>query len=333
MQNSSSSKTRTAFLTGATGAVGGALAKRLSGNGWQVYALHRPTADTTLLRALNVTLVEGDIMTAEAIVGRVPSQADAVFHVAGDTSFWARNNLRQTRVNVDGTRNIVEAALQAGVKRFIHTSTISAYGQHAGDISETTVSNALSSPVNYERTKWLGEVEVRKGIARGLDAVIVNPCAIMGAGFTGGWVALFHQIKARAMKVLPPGDCVVNHLDAVVTAHIAAFERGRTGENYILAGDTVSFETLVKKAASIMEFPLKAKVAPPLVLMVFGQLAALAARVTGKEPLLTPEMASLMSQKMRINSQKAQTELGYQEEPWEKGLSEMYLWALAQGIV
>lgn len=328
-----SGRGRTAFVTGATGAVGAALAHRLSEQGWKIVALHRPTSDVAGLRALDATLVEGDIAARDTIVGRVPRGTDAFFHVAANLNMWSRHNEEQMRVNVGGTRNAVEAALEAGVGRFVHTSTISAFGRHDRAISEATPTVADRSFVCYERSKWLAETEVRKGIARGLDAVILNPCAIMGPGFTGGWAILLHQLKAGSLKAMPPGVTVVNHVDEVARAHIAAFERGRAGENYILTGDRVPIPTLIHKAGQLMGIPVEAKVINAALLGAIARLAGWISYLTGKEPELTAEFAALVSQKLKCGTDKAQRELGYREVPWERCLEEMYQWLYERGAL
>lgn len=331
--NTEAADKRSAFITGATGAVGTTLVRALKNDGWQVYALHRSTSDVSVLQSLGAVLIEGDIIEADTIVGKVPANIDVFYHVAADLNMWSRNNDRQMKINVDGTRNAVEAALQAGVGRFVHTSTVSTYGRVDGSISEDTVSIAGTSFICYERSKWLAEAEVRKGIERGLDAVIVNPCAIMGPGFTGGWATLLYQIKGDLMKALPPGVIVVNHVDDVVNAHIAAAGRGRTGENYILTGDRVATATLIRKAGDIMGIEVKAKVLNAKLLGFIARIANFASRFTGKEPDLTPEMAALMSQEMSCDTDKAARELGYKDTPWETCVGDMYNWLHARGDV
>ncbi len=324
---------RRAFVTGATGAVGTALVRQLQKQGWGVSALHRESSDITILRALDVDLVEGDICRADSIAGKVPPGTHVFFHVAADMNQWSRHNARQLKINVGGTRNAVEAALGAGVGRFIHTSTISAYGRHNKPINEDSPTHADHSFICYERSKWLAEQEVRKGIERGLDAVIVNPCAIMGPGFTAGWAMLFHQIKAGKMKALPPGTLVANHIDEVVKALVAASEKGRTGHNYILTGDAVPVATLIRKAGEIMGIDVTAKIMDARLIGLISRLSDILSKITGREPDLTPEMAALMSQKLSCDTDKARRELGYNEVPWVVGLDEMYHWLHARGEI
>ena len=158
--------TRHAFVTGGTGFLGLNLVEQLMAAGWQVTALHRTNSDLAEIRRFPVDLVEGDLTDPASLRRVMPYGLDAVFHLAADTSVWARHDDRQTRINVEGTRNVVEAALAAGAKRFVHTSTWNVYGLEQGAIHESSPQLGATSWINYNRTKFLAEEEVRQGIAR-----------------------------------------------------------------------------------------------------------------------------------------------------------------------
>ena len=153
------------------------------------------------------------------------------FHVAGNTNLWSRRNHIQTRDNVEGTKNMVAAALKRQSKRFIHTSSTAAYGHHQQRINEETQSNAIQSPINYHRTKYLAEMEVRKGIEKGLDAVMLNPANIIGPYDYNNWSQLFILIDRQKLPGVPPATQTFCHVREVVKAHITAFYRGKKGEN------------------------------------------------------------------------------------------------------
>ena len=114
-----------AFLTGASGFVGTVLAKQLAAQGWGITAIHRPGSNLKYLQGLPINWRAGDVTEPAYLRGALPESVDAVFHLAGDTSLWLRNNARQTRINVHGTCNMVDAALARGAKRFVHNSSIS----------------------------------------------------------------------------------------------------------------------------------------------------------------------------------------------------------------
>ena len=191
-------------------------------------------------------LATGAIDDAESLKDAIPPNVDAVFHVAGDTSLWKAANLQQNRTNIDGTRNMVEAALAAGAKRFIHTSSIAAYGLIREPFDETAAQRGGQSWINYFRSKFQGEREVHKGIGNGLDAVILNPPHIVGRYDSRNWARMIVMVDQQKLPGVPPGGGSFTHGEAVAKAHLAAFERGRTGENYLLAGVDSNYVEFVK---------------------------------------------------------------------------------------
>src|SRR5260370_6524704 len=231
---------KSAFVTGSTGFVGLRLVEELLRQGWQVTALHRVESDLAELGRFPVTLMPGDITDAASLRAALPEDVDAVFHVAGNTNLWSRRNARQTRESVEGPRNVVATAGARGAKKLVLTSSIAAYGEQSGELTEATKSKAEKSWINYQRTKWLAEEEVRKGIRAGLPATILNPGAIIGRYDTGGWARLFHLVAQDRLPGALPGEVSAVHVGEVAKAHIAAAEGGKIGEDYILAGSRTS---------------------------------------------------------------------------------------------
>jgi nucleoside-diphosphate-sugar epimerase len=209
---------KTAFVTGATGFVGINLVSALRDAGWNVTALHRKTSNTRYLAPLGAALVVGDITDRASLERGMPENVDAVFHVAASLSLEGRGDAQQTRINVEGTRNVVEVALAKNAKRFIHTSSMAAYGLQDGDVDETTRSTALDTPINYFRTKRLAEEEVDRGIANGLDAVIVNPSNIVGPYDTQSWARMFKLVHTGTLPGVGPGSGSFCHVREVVGA-------------------------------------------------------------------------------------------------------------------
>lgn len=324
---------RSAFVTGATGFVGGALCTELRRAGWQVTALVRDPAKAQPLAALGVQLARGDILEADSLRTALAAGTDTVFHVAGDTAMWFKQDARQTAVNVDGTANVLAAARGAGVRRFVQTSTISAYGPQSGTVTETTPSRAPTSFVNYERSKFEADQQVRAAIADGLDAVIVQPGAIIGAGDRSNWGRMFVLARAGKLAFLPPGELPFNHIDQIVAAHIAAAERGRCGEAYLLGGAPMRLADLVAGIHRRLGKRPPGLRLPAGVLEVMGRIVGTLTPASVAEPLMTRELAALLSTTVRADCTKASRELGLKPTSLDECLDDSHRWLLAEGLL
>jgi nucleoside-diphosphate-sugar epimerase len=323
---------RTAMVTGATGFVGLHVVERLVVEGWRVVALHRTTSKLDLLRRFPVELAVGSLDAPDTLLAAIPEGCDAVFHVAGNTSFWSANDLAQTRDNVDGTRNVVEAAIARGAKSLVYTSSVSAYGrQDVLPFDETAKSTALTSTVNYERTKYLGELEVDKGVARGLRATILNPGHILGKYDVRGWSTMIQLVATGKLPGIPPGSGSFADARQVARAHVAAVDRGQVGGRYLLGGTDATYVEMVRIVGEITGRPVPKKAMPRWVLATYARFAQLGSFFTGKQPTVTPEL--IAAAPCSIRSDKAVHDLGYEAVPLAEMIRESYEWLRAAGIV
>lgn len=322
---------KVAFVTGANGFVGLNLVEQLLAQGWHVLALHRAASDIVYLKRMAAERVAGDITDAESVRRAMPTGLDAVFHVAGDTNLWSRNNAAQDRINIDGTRNVVDAALARGARRFLHTSSISAWGLQRGRLEERVPQRGKDSWVNYNRSKHLAEEAVRDGIARGLDAVILNPGAILGPYDTRNYARLVMLVAAGKLPGVPPGALPFCHVREVARAHIAAFEHGRRGENYLLGGTDARFLELVREIGAALGRPVPSRPTPGWVLYIIGALGALGGALSGAVPTLTPETARQATRELTCDSSKAVRELGYRAVPLREMVGDCVAWLAVEG--
>lgn len=324
-------RSRHAFVTGATGFVGHHVCKELLAQGWTVTALvRRPEAAGDLV-SMGVTLTPGDIVHADSL--RIAAGTDTVFHVAGDTSLWHKRDVQQTRINVDGTRHVLAAARAAAVRRVVVTSTVSAYGHQSRLIDETTPSRAAESPINYERSKWLAEEEVRKAGAEGLETVILQPAAIIGPNDSKNWGRMFLLLKNRQLPLLPPGRLSFNHVREIAKAHVSAATLGRPGQSYLLGGDDTSLAALARGAAQLLGLAPPRFVAPASVLRALGGVLGSLTPARASEPLMTREMAHLMSVTTLCDSRKAEQELDFKRTPLRECLVDCHAWLRDTGLV
>ena len=328
---------KTAYVTGSNGFLGVNLVEQLGLQGWRVLALHRATSNTKYLMQVAakfaVDFVEGDINDSASLARTLPQGVDTVFHVAGSTSVWSKKNAEQDRINIDGTRNVVEAALNAGAKRLVHTSSISIWGMLNGTVDETTVPVGNVSPVNYQRSKYAAEETVQTGIARGLDAVIVNPAGIIGPYDTTGYARLFRMVAAGKLPGVPPGSLSFCHVREVAKAHIAAAERGRTGERYLLGGADASFLELVRIIGELAGKAVPEKPTGAFLLKLVGAAGDLVASFTGKPPNMSSEAAALVTRSLFCDCSKAKRELGFQPVPLRVMAEECYRWLKQEGLL
>lgn len=327
------SNAATAFVTGGTGFIGGALVEQLAADGWRITALHRPASDTGRLAKLGVSLSEGSITDAASLDRAMPEGVDAVFHLAADLSFAATGDARQSDINIAGTRNVAQAALAKKARRFVHTSSVAAYGLHDGRVSETTPSNAETSRINYFKSKALAEAEVRKAIEAGLDAVIINPGNVMGPGDADNWARLVRLVHAGKVPGVGGGGGSFCHVREVARAHIAAFEKGRTGENYLLGGADASYLELMQATQRIAGGKAPRRAMPAAVLALAGHILPIVAKLTGRTPDLTPETARLISAKVYIDCAKAVRELGYRAAPLDEIVADTCAWLKQEGLL
>ena len=324
---------KTAFITGATGFLGVNLVQQLLAEGWKVTALHRKTSNLTYLKRFDVTLVEGAITDKDSLIAVMPESVDAVFHVAANTSMWSKYNDQQYQDNVIGTRNMVEVALEKKAKRFIHTSSISAWGHHPNEVDETAESNALTSPMNYNKTKYLAELEVDKAIANGLDAVFVNPCDIIGPYDTHNWSQLIKAVYNNDVPGMPPGNGVFCHVKDIARGHISAFEKGRMGERYLLGGVDATLKEFFNTTERIMGKKESTFVMPAWLMKAAIPVYAIESIFTGQEPIITNEKYIEATMPKHVNCAKAMKELDYATTPLESQIRDSYEWLKKENLL
>jgi dihydroflavonol-4-reductase len=246
------------LVTGSTGFIGAQLCRALVERDHHVRAFHRPTSNLTLLEGLPVEHVLGDLTQAETLQSACRG-VEAVFHTAALLGRRTQPG-RMYTIIVEGTRAVMQAALQAGVRRLVYTSSVAALGvpeaAPAANVAfplldESHGWNFRPDDWPYGYAKYLAELEVQKGVAHGLDAVIVNPGYVIGAGdIYRRTSSIVVQVAHRRVPVLTEGGLNVVHVADVVAGHLAALELGERGERYILGGQNLSHQTLVQKIAA-----------------------------------------------------------------------------------
>ncbi len=324
---------RIAFVTGATGFVGTNLCKLLSERGWQVRALCRDPDRPSFLDRFPVEKVRGSLADVETLKALIPRGVDAVFHVAGDTSIWPRERAQQFQTNVIGTRNMVMAALAVGAKRFIHTSSIAAFGVRDDVVNAHSLPLGKQAPIHYYQTKALAEEEVRAGIAGGLSATFINPCHILGPYDSNNWARMFRLIATGKLPGVPPGSGMFADVREVANAQLAAVDRGAVGVNYFLGGDEISFLALLQLAGQQLQQPVPKRPLPASLIYLVGAAKELVAAITGQPPDVSREGARIVCSRVRCDSSLASRDLGYRAVPPAQLVADTLAWLSAEGLL
>ena len=321
-----------AFITGGTGFLGLHIVEQLRAAGWRVVALHRKSSNLKMLSRFEPELVVGSITDIESLRRGMPDGVDAVFHVAGNTSLWSGGNAEQNRDNIDGTRNVVEVALEKKAKRYVQTSSVSAWG-HVEEIpfDETAPQHGLESSINYDKSKYLGEREVDQGIAKGLHATIMNPGHIIGRYDSHNWSRMITLIAKEKLPGVPPGSGTFADAREVAKAHISSLEKGRVGERYLLGGVDATYLDMVRIVGELTGKKVPKKTLPLFAVRALGRVSQWGSYVTHRAPLVTPEIAEGAGRLHYFKSDKAIRELGYRAVPLEESLRDCYEWMKREG--
>lgn len=242
----------TAYLTGSTGFLGGHVKRLLIKAGWDVTCLCRKRPEEPADGARHVL---GDVTDEASIISSMPDGCDAVFHLAADITHWKGASAHQNAVNVGGTRNVARAALAKHAKRFVHCSSDAAWGLQLPLIREDMPRLGCEEPINYQRSKFWGEEEIRCAMQLGLDAVIVNPANILGPGDYHGWSQVPVHMQQGLLRFAPPGSGAFAYVEDVAAAIVAAATLGRTGHNYLLGGVNTSYLTFMTLCAAGLHIP------------------------------------------------------------------------------
>jgi dihydroflavonol-4-reductase len=325
-----------ALVTGATGFVGSAVARRLLVEGFAVRVLARPGSDRRNLAGIEVEVAEGNLTDA-ASLQRACAGCEALFHVAADYRTWAPRPQELYEANVEGSRALMRAALQAGVKRAVYTSSVAVLGipkdGTPGDESTpVTVDDMIG---HYKRSKYLAEEAVREFVGQGLELVIVNPSTPIGPRDLKPTPTGRIVVDAASGKMPAYVDTGLNivHVDDVAEGHWLAYTRGRAGERYVLGGTDMSLRRILETIADIVgRKPPRVRL-PHAAVMPVAYVAEGLARLTGKPPVATVEEVRMSKKLMFFSSAKAQRELGYRIRPAREALQDAVAWYRDNGYL
>lgn len=322
-----------AFITGASGLVGGHLLSRLVAEGWRVDALARSSEAADKITARGGAAVQGDLLDSRGLAA-IMEQGMTVFHVAGVNDTCPRDSGALDRINVDGTRSVIEAAGRAGVERVVYTSSAAVIGEASGIVATegTEHSGAFLSP--YARSKYLAELAAfAEASNRGVDLVAVNPSSVQGPGrATGSAEILIWILSARRPFLVDTNLSIVDIADCT-SGHIAAATRGVAGSRYLLSAAPITIAEAVSATAGALDRTIRPRWIPePVVRAVGLPLAWVAGRVK-PDAGICPALVRTLLHGHRFDASKAVSELGMNFLPATETLARTVQWLEAEGYL
>jgi dihydroflavonol-4-reductase len=323
------------FLTGATGFVGSHVARSLAAQGADLRLLVRPASDLRNIQELQAERVIGDLRDTASLKKAVAG-CDVIFHVAADYRLWVRDPEQMYRSNVEGTRAILEAARENKVRRVVYTSSVATMGfQSNGHLADEDSPVSLANMIGpYKRSKFMAEEIAVEAGRSGMDVVVVNPTTPVGERDikptpTGRIVVDFLKKKFPAYV-----DTGLNLVDVAECArgHVAALERGKSGERYILGGENLTLKQILDKLAVITGLPSPSIKVPHVVALATGVVdQVFTGYIRNREPRATIDAVRMGRKKMFVSSSKAERHLGWKIVPVDGALRLAIEWFQANG--
>src|SRR6478752_8935477 len=324
-----------AFITGATGFVGSHVARALAEQGADLRLLVRSSSDLRNIGDLRAERVIGDLRDPDSLKKAV-SGCEALFHVAADYRLWVRDPDEMYNANVEGTRAILEAARKNGVRRVVYTSSVATVGftsngHPADEDSPVSLADMIG---HYKRSKFMAEQVALEAGRSGMPVVTVNPTTPIGEQDvkptpTGRIVVDF--LKRKFPAYVETGLNLVDVRECA-RGHVAAFEKGRTGERYILGGEDLTLKQILDRLADITGLPSPKIKVPYVVALATGVVdQVVTGYIRNREPRATIDAVRMGRKKMFVSSSKAEHDLGWKTVPVDAALRRAVEWFRANG--
>lgn len=319
-------------VTGATGFIGGALVEELVRRGERVRALVRKTSNTSKLEAFDIEIAYGDLQD-RASLEAVLDGYDCLYHVAAIVNMWAADHRLFYEVNVSGTRNLLEAALKKGVKRVVYTSTAATLCPERGGVLTEEVPRKCQYLGNYAESKSLAEKEAFKLHEKGLSLVSIHPTIVYGPGSVGGMNQSILDFLNGKIPGVPRVYIDLVFIDDIVQGHVLGFERGRDGQRYLMAGETIELAQALELVAEIAGLQNRLSRLPIWLVIAFSSAGEIVAKVTKKPPLIPRDELRTLMADVTLDSSRTKRELGYSPTGLREGLEKTIIWFQQNGYL
>ena len=312
----------TYLITGATGFVGGAVARELRKAGHAVRALVRNPGAAQALAAIGVELHTGDVTEPASMRGPMTG-VDGVFHVAGWYKLGIRDRASAVAINIDGTRNVLELMRELRIPKGVYTSSLAVNSSTRGELVDETYRFTGKHVSVYDWTKAEAHRIAEEFIAGGLPLVIVQPGLVYGPGDTSGVRTILTQFLTRTLPAIPPVAYCWAHIDDIAAGHRLAMERGRPGRNYFLAGPPYTLADALEIAESVTGIPAPKRRVPAAALKVGSALSRMVETMKTLPPAYASETLRVLAGVTYLGkNDRAREELGWSPRPLREGLAE-----------
>jgi dihydroflavonol-4-reductase len=321
------------LVTGATGFVGGAIARRLLADGRMVRVLARTPGAAAALEAHGAEVAAGDVLEPDT-VERAARGCEVVYHAAGVNGFCMRDPGPMRAANVTGTSNVIAAAARAGARRVIYTSSAATIGEAAGVVAAEDTPHRGSFLSHYERSKYDAErAAVRVAQQHEIELVCVNPASVQGPGRTGGTARLILDYANGRLRTLVRSRFSLVDVDDCTEGHVLAEAAGRPGRRYLLSGVCVSTEEAIATVARITGVEHRTVNLPRPVALAAGGAAGSLARVRGRRPRLCHEMVATLLHGHAYDGSRATRELGLTYRSFDEMVRRTLAWYVQEGMI
>lgn len=322
----------TVLVTGGAGFLGSRLVEALLARGEEVRVYDLKATEAVHLAGLGGELIDDDISSREGL-RKALDGCERAFHVAALFRMWVPDRRDYCRVNVDGTRNVMEAALEAGVRGFVYTSSAVTVGERQGELGYEDTAHRGYFLSGYERSKYLAEQVALEMCDRGLPVVVVNPTSVYGPGQTTNLTGALARFLSGRLPAVVDARLSFVYVDDVVDGHLSAMERGEVGRRYILGGENASLTEYLSLGAEIAGLSRRPRAVPATLVRVSAPVLDMVSSVSRRRPWVSVDEARTASHSFIFDTSRAQKELGLEWTPLRVGLERTVTWLRHAGLV
>ncbi|MCK5137333.1 MAG: SDR family oxidoreductase [Bacteroidales bacterium] len=321
----------TVFVSGATGFIGIQLVKRLAGMGITIHALYRSDLKADLIRVEGVKLFKGDILDETSLLNAMEG-CEFAYHTAAFAGVWSKDPGMVYQLNVDGSLNVIRAAEKCGIRRLVVTSTAGILGPSEKEAVDENSLPPTTFFTTYEESKFQLEKKLLGRTEANPEVVVVNPTRVYGPGYlseSNGVTKMIKQYIEGKWRFIPGnGENSGNYVfvEDVVTGHLLAMEKGNPGERYVLGGENISYNQLFQYTREASGIQKRLYKIPLWIMLTAASLMKLISKLTGRPPMIVPNLVRKFNHNWMVSSEKAIRELGYQPMGAKEGVRRTIEW-------